>query len=80
MISSLKLAVSSFPMLTFMVLTICTELTGSEAQAEALSEAIKEIPRAHRLTLEFLVFHLSRVIEHQDENLVCNFVIRVGQC
>lgn len=47
------------------------ELEDPATQAKALAEAIKEIPKAHRDTLQFLVFHLSRVIEHQDENLVC---------
>lgn len=50
---------------------ICTELEDSKAKAKALAEAIKEIPKAHRDTLQFLIFHLSRVIEHQEENLVC---------
>lgn len=53
------------------MLTDFTELEDPAAQAKALAEAIKEIPKAHRDTLQFLVFHLSRVIEHQDENLVC---------
>lgn len=46
------------------------ELEDPAAQAKALAEAIKEIPQAHRDTLQFLVFHLSQIVEHQDENLV----------
>ncbi|KAL1651725.1 Rho-type gtpase-activating protein [Didymella pomorum] len=61
------------PLITFDVYDQFLEagqLEDSAAQAKALSEAIKEIPKAHRDTLQFLVFHLSRVIEHQDENLM----------
>ena len=46
------------------------EMEDIEAQSKALAAAINEIPKAHRDTLQFLVFHLSRVIQHQDENLV----------
>jgi hypothetical protein len=35
-----------------------------------LLAAVNEIPKAHRDTLQFLVFHLSRVIQHAKENLV----------
>lgn len=31
---------------------------------------MNEIPKAHRDTLQFLVFHLSRVIQHASDNLV----------
>lgn len=70
-ISSWKPAVSTRSSPNRSMLTDRIELEDSAAQAKALSEAIKEIPKAHRDTLQFLVFHLSRVIEHQDENLVC---------
>jgi hypothetical protein len=39
-------------------------------QTKALTAAVNEVPKAHRDTLQFLVFHLSRVIQHQDVNLV----------
>jgi hypothetical protein len=32
--------------------------------------AINEVPRAHRDCLQFLVFHLSRVIGHAKDNLM----------
>jgi hypothetical protein len=47
-----------------------TELEEPNAQARALSAAVNEIPKAHRDTLQFLVFHLSRVIQHASDNLV----------
>jgi hypothetical protein len=39
-------------------------------QTKALTAAVNEVPKAHRDTLQFLVFHLSRVVQHQDVNLV----------
>jgi hypothetical protein len=47
-----------------------TELEEPNAQAKALSAAVNEIPKAHRDTLQFLVFHLSRVIQHASDNLM----------
>lgn len=41
-----------------------------EQRARALRAAINEIPRAHRDTMQFLIFHLSRVIQHSSDNLV----------
>lgn len=46
------------------------ELEDPEQQAKALAVAVNEIPKAHRDTLQFLVFHLSRVIQHAKDNLV----------
>lgn len=47
------------------------EVEDTKAQAKALQAAVNEIPKSHRDTLQFLVFHLSRVIEHANHNLVC---------
>jgi hypothetical protein len=47
-----------------------TELEDPELQSKALHAAVNEIPKAHRDTLQFLVFHLSRVIQHASDNLV----------
>jgi hypothetical protein len=46
------------------------QLEEPSAQARALSAAVNEIPKAHRDTLQFLVFHLSRVIQHASDNLM----------
>jgi len=32
--------------------------------------AVNELPGSHRDCLQFLVFHLSRVIQHEAENLM----------
>lgn len=47
-----------------------TELEETGAKSMALTAAVNEIPKAHRDTLQFLVFHLSRVIQHASDNLV----------
>lgn len=33
--------------------------------------AIRELPQSHQDCLEFLIFHLARVMAHDKENLVC---------
>ena len=49
-----------------------------EQRAKALRAAISEIPRAHRDTMQFLIFHLSRVIQHAGDNLVSMAYVSVG--
>ncbi|KAF1942254.1 RhoGAP-domain-containing protein [Clathrospora elynae] len=46
------------------------QLEEPTVRSKALQAAVNEIPRAHRDTLQFLVFHLSRVIQHASENLM----------
>ncbi|CAE7026722.1 hypothetical protein PTNB85_01709 [Pyrenophora teres f. teres] len=46
------------------------QLEEPSAQSKALIAAVNEIPKAHRDTLQFLVFHLSRVIQHANDNLM----------
>jgi len=46
------------------------QLEDKASQCKALLAAVNEIPKAHRDTLQFLVFHLSRVIQHANENLM----------
>ncbi|KAK3077983.1 hypothetical protein LTS18_008748, partial [Coniosporium uncinatum] len=41
-----------------------------EKRIQAMRMAINELPRSHRDTLEFLIFHLARVIDKQSENLM----------
>jgi hypothetical protein len=56
-----------------LVLTLVgAEIEDPERKTKAMIGAINEIPRAHRDCLQFLVFHLSRVIQHSSENLVCH--------
>ncbi|KAH3996300.1 hypothetical protein HBI56_139580 [Parastagonospora nodorum] len=61
------------PLITFSVYDQFLEagqLEDPQAQAKALQAAVNEIPKAHRDTLQFLVFHLSRVIQHASDNLM----------
>ncbi|KAF1850716.1 RhoGAP-domain-containing protein [Cucurbitaria berberidis CBS 394.84] len=61
------------PLITFAVYDQFLEagqIEDTEALSKALLAAINEIPKAHRDTLQFLVFHLSRVIQHASENLM----------
>jgi hypothetical protein len=52
-----------------------------EQRGRALRAVLKEIPRPHYDTLQFLIFHLARVIQHSDDNLVSNrYDPRAGLC
>jgi hypothetical protein len=53
------------------------EITHAPARVELLQKALSELPRVHRDVLEFLVFHLKRVVERQDENLMTSQNIAV---
>ena len=41
-----------------------------EARVEAIQRAIIELPQVHQDVLEFLVFHLKRVVAREKENLM----------
>lgn len=53
------------------------EITHAPARIELLQRSLSELPRVHRDVLEFLVFHLKRVVERQDENLMTSQNIAV---
>jgi hypothetical protein len=53
------------------------EITHTPARIELLQRSLSELPRVHRDVLEFLVFHLKRVVERQDENLMTSQNIAV---
>lgn len=42
-----------------------------------MRNAVMELPPRHRDTLEFLVFHLARVVEHEKENLMTSLNVAV---
>ncbi|ORY07389.1 rho-type GTPase-activating protein-like protein 2 [Clohesyomyces aquaticus] len=46
------------------------QIEGDYQKAQALLAAVNELPKAHRDCLQFLVFHLSRVIEKSEQNLM----------
>ncbi|KAF1952311.1 RhoGAP-domain-containing protein [Byssothecium circinans] len=49
----------------------------TSAKAKGLHAALQNIPKAHYDCLQFLVFHLSRVIQHSKENLMTPLNIAV---
>ncbi|KAF2750093.1 RhoGAP-domain-containing protein [Sporormia fimetaria CBS 119925] len=61
------------PLITFDVYDQFLEagqIEDPDRKTKAMIAAINEIPRTHRDCLQFLVFHLSRVIQHSKENLM----------
>ncbi|KAJ7385738.1 Unconventional myosin-IXb [Desmophyllum pertusum] len=46
------------------------ELTEEKLRLQALYSLVQKLPRASRNTLERLVFHLARISQHQEENLM----------
>ncbi|KAF2262172.1 rho-type GTPase-activating protein-like protein 2 [Lojkania enalia] len=46
------------------------QIKDEEEKPKAMVAAVNALPRAHRDCLQFLVFHLSRVMAHADENLM----------
>ena len=53
-----------------LLLTPLLEIEDQQEKIKAMLAAINEVPRAHRDCLQFLVFHLSRVIGHAKDNLM----------
>ena len=53
------------------------EITDTSDRIELLQRGLLELPRVHRDVLEFLIFHLKRVVERQDENLMTSQNIAV---
>lgn len=53
------------------------EVTPHSARIEAVRRSLEGLPRVHRDVLEFLVFHLKRVVEHEKENLMTSQNIAV---
>jgi hypothetical protein len=54
-----------------------SELTSTLDRVDLLQRSLMELPRVHRDVLEFLVFHLKRVVERRDENLMTSQNIAV---
>jgi Rho-type GTPase-activating protein 1/2 len=48
-----------------------------EGKVDAMARALSELPRVHREVLEFLVFHLKRVVGRERENLMTSMNIAV---
>ncbi|KAI9374984.1 hypothetical protein BJX61DRAFT_217629 [Aspergillus egyptiacus] len=53
------------------------EITPHSARIEAIQKGLAELPRVHQDVLEFLAFHLKRVVEREKENLMTSQNIAV---
>lgn len=61
------------PLITYEVydqLLDSVQIVDEEKRIAAMRHAIQTLPPSHRDCLEFLVFHLARVVEREKENLV----------
>lgn len=53
------------------------EIVPQSARVEALKNSLDGLPRVHRDVLEFLIFHLRRVVDHEKDNLMTSQNIAV---
>ena len=53
------------------------EITDAAIRIEVLQKGLRELPRVHQDVLEFLMFHLQRVIQRQEDNLMTSQNIAV---
>ncbi|KGO36833.1 Rho GTPase activation protein [Penicillium expansum] len=61
------------PLITYEVYELVidsAEVNPMSARIELMQKSLLELPRVHRDVLEFLVFHLKRVVERHEENLM----------
>lgn len=68
------------PLITYEVydkLLDAAVLSDIETKVEAMQRAIIELPQVHQDVLEFLVFHLKRVVAREKENLMTPLNIAV---
>ncbi|PYH81465.1 RhoGAP-domain-containing protein [Aspergillus uvarum CBS 121591] len=68
------------PLITFEVyenIIETGEITSQAGRIESLQKSLRELPRVHQDVLEFLIFHLKRVVEREKENLMTSQNIAV---
>ncbi|PKY08822.1 chimaerin [Aspergillus campestris IBT 28561] len=68
------------PLITYEVYDMVIEtgeIQSTAARIESLQNCLRELPRVHQDVLEFLVFHLKRVVEREKENLMSSQNIAV---
>ncbi|KAJ5185448.1 Rho GTPase activation protein [Penicillium cf. griseofulvum] len=61
------------PLITYEVYELVidsAEVSPMSARIELMQKSLLELPRVHRDVLEFLIFHLRRVVERHEENLM----------
>jgi hypothetical protein len=68
------------PLITYEVYDKVLETTAiaeSSARVEALARALSDLPKVHWDVLEYLMLHLSRVVERSEENLMTSSNVAV---
>lgn len=68
------------PLITFNVydkILDATGITPVSARVDVMQHSLQDLPRVHRDVLEFLVFHLKRVVDREKENLMTSTNIAV---
>jgi len=68
------------PLITYEVYDQVLETTGiaeSSVRVEALGRALSDLPKVHWDVLEYLMLHLSRVVERCEENLMTSSNVAV---
>jgi Rho-type GTPase-activating protein 1/2 len=68
------------PLITYDVydkLLDTTNILNPEGKIDGMRRALMDLPKVHRDVLEFLVFHLKRVVEREPENLMTSMNIAV---
>ncbi|KAK2750383.1 hypothetical protein FQN57_003863 [Myotisia sp. PD_48] len=68
------------PLVTYPVydkLLDANNVTPHSARIEFIQASLQELPRVHKDVLEFLVFHLKRVVDREKENLMTSLNIAV---
>lgn len=68
------------PLITFDVydkLLECNPISPISARITSMQCGLQGLPRAHRDVLEFLIFHLRRVVDRERENLMTSTNIAV---
>ena len=67
----------TFPVYDLLLTSISPLGRPATETISAMRNAILELPPRHRDTLEFLVFHLARVVEREKENLMTSMNVAV---
>jgi len=68
------------PLITFEVydkLLDTTNVADRDKRRDAMQRAVGSLPKVHRDVLEFLIFHLKKVAERENENLMTSMNIAV---
>lgn len=68
------------PLITYEVYDLLLDannVTPVSARIDVMQRGLQELPRVHRDVLEFLVFHLKRVVDREKENLMTSLNIAV---